>query len=426
MKPEVPAKIAGDLTIARLQGLDPEFSLRWLRSSLAAVVLFVSVCSSTAGADLSNSRQIEIQDPQYQMTAFSLEMPSNWKFGGAILRDGRPCHGQGPQLKSTMQGPDGTSTVAFLPGAAWDWSTDPLMVYSMVKVGCLPTDIQSAASFLVNIVVPILHPKAKIVSVQPLPPEARESLAAQLRQVQQGGERFTRANMKPPMNTIDGARVRVEYTHNGKVVEEQLQSIIDCMETQGIPMPRQPVYLQRRCKARNIYIVRAAKGQLDALLASALLGNLTKSIQPNSDWLQRSARDQNAQLSQMLAKSNEILAKSRAASAAQFQQMLQRGRDFQRQQQASFEHSMANAEANSAAGEHAAGQHVNLSLGQATFTDPNTGQKILGSAAYAHQWVSSDSGMLLETDDPFDPNRTVEPIMTNPASTTWTEVTPDR
>jgi hypothetical protein len=37
--------------------------------------------------------------------------------------------------------------------------------------------------------------------------------------------------------------------------------------------------------------------------------------------------------------------------------------------------------------------------------------------------MSSDSSTLLQTDNPFDPNRTV---MTNPASTTWTEITPDR
>jgi hypothetical protein len=394
--------------------------------ALAAVTAFVSLCSNPAGADSSNSRKIEVQDPQYQMTAYTLEMPSGWKFGGAIVRDNRPCHGGGPQLKSTMQGPDGTSTVAFLPGAAWNWTADPVGFYSMVKVGCLPSDIQTAATFLVEVVAPILHPNATLLSVQPLPPAAQQSLAEQLKQEQQGGERFTRAGFKPPKNIIDGARVRIEYTLNGKIVDEQLQSIIDCVELQGTPMPRQPVYMERRCKARNIYIVRAPKGQLDALLASPLLGNLTTSIQPNTDWIQQVARDQNTQMSQMLAQSNKVMAGIRAASGEQFQQLVQRGKDFQRQQQESFEHAQSAARANEDAVQNAAKGQINLSLGQASFTDPNTGQKVLASNAYAHQWISSDSATLIQTQDPFDPNRTVEPAMTNPASVTWTEITPDR
>jgi hypothetical protein len=426
MKPVEPARIACDLTITHRQRPDPGLPLRQLGSSLVAIALFVGLCSNAVGADSPNSRKIEVQDPQYQMTAYTLEMPSGWKFGGAIVRDTRPCHGGGPQLKSTMQGPDGTSTVAFLPGANWNWTTDPLGFYSMVKVGCLPSNLQTAASFLVNIVVPILHPGGKVVSVQPLTPEGQRSLAEQLKQEQQGGERFTSAGFKPPKNLIDGARVRVEYTLNGKHIDEQLQSIIDCVELQGTAMPRQPVYMERRCRARNIYIVRAPKGQLDALLANPVLGNLTKSIQPTNDWIQQVSRDQNAQMSKMLAQSNVVMAGIRTASAQQFQQLVQRGKEFQKQQEDSFEQSQNNAIANENAQSAAAGKVENLSLGQATYTDPNTGQKILASTAYAHQWVSSDDSMVLGKDDPFDPNGTVEPVMTNPASITWTEATPDR
>jgi hypothetical protein len=47
---------------------------------------------------------------------------------------------------------------------------DPVSFYSMVKVGCLASDIQTAATFLVEVVAPILHPKATLLSVQPLLP----------------------------------------------------------------------------------------------------------------------------------------------------------------------------------------------------------------------------------------------------------------
>jgi len=188
-------------------------------------------------------------------------------------------------------------------------------------------------------------------------------------------------------------------------------------------MPRQPSYLSRHCSARTIYIVRAPKGHLDELLASSLLENHNKSIQPKSEWIQQTGRDQRAAVQKFEAESNTVFQQRMVANAQQFQAMVQQGKAFQAQQQASFESHMAAAEAGSDARTRAARQVENLSLNQADFTDPNTGQKVTASNQYAHQWMSSDDSTLLQTDNPFDPNRT---LMTNPAGITWTELTPDR
>jgi len=133
MKPAVPAKIARDPTIMRPLG-----------PYLVGVALLLGIGSHARGAE--GSRKVEVQDPQYHMTAYTLELPSGWRFGGTIVRDTRPCHGGGPELKSTMQGPDGTSAVIFLPGGAWNWTADPAAFYSLVKVGCLPSDLATAAT----------------------------------------------------------------------------------------------------------------------------------------------------------------------------------------------------------------------------------------------------------------------------------------
>ena len=396
-----------------------------LTSFLAtAGALLLCGCSQAAGIASSSTREIEVADPQYQMTAYTLAVPANWKFSGAIVRQSGPCHTADDQLKYTMLAPDGTTAVITMPGVVWNWSADPYVVAAMVHQKCLPNDIHTAASFLVNIAVPIIHPHAKIISVLPLAPEVQASVAAQLNRLRQmGGNGISRAGAPAAKWNIDGARVRIEYTQNGKAVEEQLQSIIDCSEIQRIPMPRQPSYLSRHCSARTVYIVRAPKGHLDELLASSLLENHNKSIQPNGEWIQQTARDQQAAVKKFEAQSNSDFQQRMAANAQQFQAMVQQGKAFQAQQQASFESHMAAAEAGSNARAHAAGQVENLSLNQADFTDPNTGQKVTASNQYAHQWMSSDSSTLLQTDDPFDPNRTV---MTNPASTTWTELSPDR
>jgi hypothetical protein len=402
-----------------------ERPVRLISFLATAGALLLCGCSQAAETASSSPRKVEVTDPQYQMTAYTLAVPANWKFGGAMVHQSDPCHTTGSQIKYTMLGPDGTSAVIMMPGAVWDWSADPLTVGAMVHQKCLPNDIHSAANFLVNIAVPLIHPNAKIVSVLPLTPEAQASVAAQLKsRLQQTSAISAPRNGTPGVKwNIDGARVRVEYTQNGKVVEEQLQSIIDCNETQGIAMPRQQSYMSRHCSARNIYIVRAPKGHLDELLASPLLENHNKSIQANNEWVERVTRDQWAAVKQAEAQSNAVFKQRMVANDQQFQAMVQRGRDFQVQQQASFESHMAAAEAGSDARQHAAHQQENLSLNQADFTDPNTGQKVTASNQYAHQWMSSDSSTLLQTNDPIDPNRSV---MTNPASTTWTEITPDR
>jgi hypothetical protein len=390
-----------------------------------AGTLLLCGCSHAAESASSSTRKVEVTDPQYQMTAYTLQVPANWKFGGAIVRQSDACHTTGGQLKYTMLASDGTTAVIMMPGAVWNWSADPMMVAAMVHQKCLPNDIRSAAAFLVNIAVPMIHPNAKVIAVLPLTPAIQASVAEQLKsRLQQTSAVSAPRNGMPGVKwNIDGARVRIEYTQNGKVVEEQLQSIIDCNETQGIAMPRQQAYMSRHCSARNIYIVRAPKGHLEELLASSLLENYNKSIQSNNEWVEHTMHDQWAAFQRSEAQNNAVFKQRMVANAQQFQVMVQEGKDFQVRQQESFENHMAVAEAGSDIRQKEAHQHANLSLNQADFTDPNTGQKVTASNQYAHQWMSSDSSTLLQTNDPIDPNRSVT---TNPAGTTWTEITPDR
>jgi hypothetical protein len=399
---------------------------RKLGTLAAAGSLCLCACSQAVGT-AAGTRTIEVADPQYQMTAYTFEIPSNWKFAGTMVRNDSACHSSADQLKFTLQSPDGPTIVASLPGVTWHWTTDPLLFAALVNQHCLPTNIATAAGFLGNIALPIMRPGAKIIAVLPLAPDNQASVAEQMKQVHAGDEKFTRARIKPPKRYIDGARLRIEYALNGKPVEEQLQSIIDCTETEGIPMPRQPnVYMTRQCSARNINIVRAPKGHLDELLSGPILANFNKSIRLNDAWLGRMEHDQQALVQQAIARSNQQFQEMMGANKERFDGMVQQGRNFQNQQQKSFESHMALAQGASDARANAAIQQEHLSLNLAQFTDPNTGQKILASNQFAHQWESSDSSMILQKDDPFDPNGTVEPVMTNPAGITWNEIYPDR
>jgi hypothetical protein len=391
----------------------------WLSVAAAGSLLACSD-SSAARISWSSTRKAEIVDPQYQMTAYTLEVPADWKFAGTIARD-PGCHSSGAGLKYTMLSPDGVTAIAMLPGMTWTWTTSPSLKKIMESQHCPAIDIDSASSFLVNIAVPNLHPKAKIVSVLPLGPEGQAALAAQLATKRQQNSAMAKQYGQPPQTlSLDGARVRVQYVRDGQPVEEQLLSVVDCFEVQFAALYAQPAYQRRTCSSRSIVIDRAPQGHLDEFLAEPQLMSLNKSIQVNHNWDDRAARDMQA-----------AFQKFQAANNQQFQANLQKGRDdnarlmangkaFQDNMKASTDRALANDRAQQNAIDQSAHATALYSLERQEFKNPSTGQTIEASSAYSHQWMSSDGSTLIQTNDhSLDPNGQVSPV-----SQSWTELVP--
>jgi hypothetical protein len=372
------------------------------------------------GAPWSGVHSVDIADPDYRMTAFTVAVPNGWKFAGEVARD-VSCHGKGAGLKTMSAGPDGLSAVGFLPGFRWNWSTSVFQREAMANSRCPGIDIDSAAAFLVNIAVPNMHPRATIVSVQPLDGSGRAALAAQLQSARQSADAAAaRYGIKPQTLSLTGARVRIRYVMNGRPVEEQLQSIVDCSESQMPALYVQPAYTRRNCSARNVFVVRAAQGHLDELLNAPELASLTRATQMNPDWLARLTRDQQAQFRQWQAQNDQafqaILRKGQADHAA----LMQQGAAFQQQEQQRFQQSQAQDRATQHAIDAAAHGQVLDSLGRQEFRNPDTGQVIQASSYYSHQWLSSDGSTLIQTDDPtLNPNGAVYPV-----AQSWTELVP--
>src|SRR6202789_4743538 len=118
-------------------------------TSLLATVGALLLCGGwqAAGIASSSTREIEVADPQYQMTAYTLAVPANWKFRGAIVRQTGPCHTTDDQLKYTMLAPDGITAVITMPGAVWNWSADPYVGAAMAPQKCVPNNIHTAGVF---------------------------------------------------------------------------------------------------------------------------------------------------------------------------------------------------------------------------------------------------------------------------------------
>jgi hypothetical protein len=392
-----------------------------MRSIGAVGSILCVVCgTAAASAPWSDTRKTVVTDPQYQMPAFTMDAPANWKFAATIARD-PGCHASSFGLKFSMQSPDGTTAVAALPGMTWAWTTSPSMQKIMEQSHCPGVDIDSAAGFLVNIAVPNLRPTAKIVSVLPLEAEGQASLAAQLQQLRDQNAATARQYRLPPSKiNLEGARVRLQYVRDGHAVEEQILAVVSCTESEFPALYKQPAYTRRTCASRSEVIYRAAAGHLDEFMQSPQLKAFNKSIQANSEWSARLAQDQMAAFKKMQAANNDA-----------FQAMLQKGRDdnarllangraFQDQMRASTNSALANDRAHQAAIDASAHATALNSLDRQEFRNPATGQIIEASNQYNHQWVSSDGSTLIQTDDhAFNPNGVVYPI-----SQSWTELVP--
>jgi hypothetical protein len=380
-------------------------------------VLAVSIaCSSfghsayaAASPESSGMRTVTVTDPGNNMTAFAVEIPSNWKFAGTILRPGG-CHAPAVPadgLSYAAVSPDGVTATMQLPGAAWDWSSDGS---DPRGPKCKIVNINSAAGFLLNIAVPNIHPYSKVLGIVPLSPEMQQGVDARRRQLAAQATH----NMR---NTLDAISVRIEYDLNGQTVDEQLGTVVTCMETQfpAYPQMHRPARSQRACMSHGIYVKRALKGHLDELVGRKL---------PNA----RVDQQWDAYISQ---KMREFFAAYQKKSNEQFQAiqdhyrqvtagMVKRGQEFNDNLAASTRSAMAADRATVNATSHMAHQQVLDSLNRQDFIDPTTGRKIETSNQYTHNWISSDKSEVVLGDDPtFDPNGVIDPVRQS-----WTELIP--
>jgi hypothetical protein len=363
----------------------------------------------------SGSQQEEFPDPKYGMVAATVDIPEGWKFAGSIVRT-EGCHAsQGPNFVFTSQAQDGITGSVGLPGVTWGWSSNPAVLKRMAEQDhCPGVDITTADKFLTNIVVPNLHPHAKIVAVLPLPSDQQAAMEKKheddLERNAQRPKQFQSMN-----STVDGGRVRVQYDRNGRAVEEMISVQVSCFESATPP--------QRHCSTMATNIVRAPQGHLDEALAALQephVKELAASFKINPAWMDKLNADNMAVFHAGMARNNAQFQQMLANGRAQNDALLARGRAFNAQQQSRFESAMANDRAKQAAIDASAHNTVNYSLDRQDYVNPATGQTVTTDSGYNHQWMSSDGSTVIQTQShSYDPNGQVYP-----GSQSWTELVP--
>lgn len=380
------------------------------KNSASAQQSAATGASHVARVGWSGTYKAEVQDPAYEATAFTIDVPTGWKFAGTILRPGG-CHPPAypaAGLSYTSLSPDRVSAFEQLPGVSWTWSSN---VYNFMGAKC-PSNmkIDSAAGFLLNIAVPNLHPDAKSVTVAPLDPKFQAALAANSEQA----TAQLRRNGLQGRAFQDAAQVRVDFERNGKPMEELEFAVIDCQETQAQVTMGRP-YTRLICNSRGTSIMRAPLGHLDEMRA-----HKPAFPQINEAWDQRVIHDMTTRFQQMQEASNRQFQAMTQHYAEVNQNLLARSRAADAQRAAGTAAAIQNDRNTQAAIDHSAQRTVQYSLDRQTFINPSTGQKIEASSQYNHQWISSDGSTLIQTQDhTLDPNGVVYPVQQS-----WTELIP--
>ncbi len=387
----------------------------------AAGGLLGAFAANAAIISWSGTHQVKIIDPQYQMTAYTLSVPNGWKFGGVIARPPTGCHAVSGVPKYTILSPDGVTAILSMPGVQWSWSSS-----NMESPACRDIDIDTAAQFLVQIVVPHLAPNARIEAVLPLAPAGQAALAHRQESMQQQeAGTAARFGIPPPKVTLDGARVRVQYERGGQPVEEMIVSVISCTESQRGALSgqgdryREPAVRRRNCTAGNVMIARAPKGHLGALLAQPQFPKIFQSMRVDPDWQSRVNRDRQAAFRQWRAQNDRQFAAIQKHYADVNRAGIQRGVAFQKQLAGGTQKAMQADRATQGAIDKSARKQELASLNQQEFTDPKTGRKIKLSNQYDHTWISSDGRTTIQNNGTFNPNGVVDPVRSS-----WQEINP--
>src|ERR1039458_3002701 len=98
----------------------------------------------------TRTKVVTINDPILNMTAFTLSIPANWIFQGAVLQ-GTGCV-PGPFAVFRMSSPDGLTGLKILPGLDWVFSENP-KAPPLADSGCMDFKKEMPASELLKYMV---------------------------------------------------------------------------------------------------------------------------------------------------------------------------------------------------------------------------------------------------------------------------------
>ena len=370
-------------------------------STPAAAAVTPIAAPIPAAASSAGVRQENIFDSHLGLNAYNVTVPATWKFDGMYV-PGSSC-AELPFPIFRMYSPDGLTEIRRLPRFDWSWSTSKFK--PPAKPDCLDLKESMTADEFLKYLIGVMQ--VAYVRDFPIPQQQRDQQqkmfdqtnAALANSARQFAQMPGAKNAPPePARQYGGlAGAIAEYRNGTFTIEEQLTVRMMCTHSSLNFGPDKGATFDS-CNA-TVRIVRAPKGQLDALLARAESERLGAGENP--DWVSKYMQYQNqvarTRLDQMnrdanarMKQSHDEFERAQAMRAQQHQQFLAT-------MQEGTERSMARA-AEAANSRHAIAQDwCDYALDRQTVTGPGGTVKI--SNAYSQTWTDG-SGNYYQTNDP--------------------------
>ena len=361
-------------TLAMLcEGIECETLL--MHFSKSALLLMLAGCAfwtQPAAAEALSTGTIT--DPTLgDIKAFTVTIPSGWKFQGTVVR-GPECNPISYPAFRTYSS-DGLTEMRLLP--AFNWSFHPA-IQMKTAAGCLPLQQTLSASQFLDHFIELLPGGVHVAGSMGIAASYQERL-----------DKYA-ANMNANTNgvhaTVDAAALRVETVNGSFVIENRIRAWVECRtNSQG------GKFNGGGCSA-HVDVLRAPKGKLDALVAVVDAHDLTKVVN-DPQWLtaimQRQQREAAARMTMM----HETQARQSAMLRSQYEQIqatLNRNHAaFMAQQESQFRSAMNNANNAMNARTTAASDWVDYALDQQTVT--GSGGTVKVSNAYSQTWSNGQN-----------------------------------
>ena len=317
--------------------------------------------------------------------AYQVLVPVGWNIEGSMLWFNRPSNPALPRAR--ISNPNGIEEISILPTLNFTWS-QMLQPYFPIGSDYLGMEvrppIQDPFQVIRTLVLPRYRPdlrNARIVGQEELP-----KLAAA------GNEKYPELR---GLAQYRGGRVRLEYSWNGRAVEEDVFCLLGWV--------RFPVGTGYSIiwGADEIRTLRAEKGALDKQYG--LFQAVSFSLRPNLSWFARYE-----QLCQMLAQqqiqqSNAAVAASRQASAQsdrmnELRKYIARSNDHVT---AGIRSSYETRQASMDRINHAWSNHIR---GVDDYHNPLTGRTVQLPSGYDRGWVNGQGEYIISNDHNYNPN----------------------
>jgi len=399
------ARDAGVLTPA-------EYEQRKQRLAVALPASAAVVAPAASAVPLANVpasggvRQENIFDAHLNLNAYNVTVPASWKFDGVYVA-GSSCV-QIPFPVFRMYSPDGLTEIRRLPRFDWTWSNGTFK--QPQHPDCLDLKQELSADEFLKYLMGMMQ--VAYVRDFPIPQQARDAFQKMFDQLNAGSvaqaQRMDQMNaslpgMKnQPKNqpaTQHGslAAAIAEYRNGTFTIEEQISVKLMCMHSPFNFGPDRSKFSES-CNA-TVRIVRAPKGQLDAVLAQTEAARVGAAESPEwaSKYMQYTQAVAKARSDQMFRESNarmqqqhDEFERAQAVRSQQHQQFMATMRE-------GTDRSMARA-ADAAHSRHAIAQDwCDYALDRQTVT--GAGGTVKVSSAYGQTWTDG-SGNYYQTNDP--------------------------